>query len=145
MSADDQLVEVSGLLGGEPVEAQVVEDQQVRGEKGPEGAFQGVVHPGLGHAPEEVVGMEEADGMTAPDSSVAQGLGQEGLADTGGAYQQDVLVPGEEFQGEDGVQEPAVQCDGGGLVEVLQPAGLLEAGRAQPQFQTPVGAAVHLV
>ena len=54
-------------------------------------------------------------------------------------------MPGEELQGEDSVQEPAVQGDGGGPVEVFQPAGLLEAGSAQPQFQTAVGAAVYLV
>ena len=30
MSADDQLVEIGGLLGGEPVETQVIQDQQVR-------------------------------------------------------------------------------------------------------------------
>ncbi len=89
--------------------------------------------------------MAEADGVTAPDGSVAQGLGQEGLAHTGGAHQQDVLVPGEEFQGEDGVQKSPVQGDGGGPVEVLQAAGLLESGVAQAQFQAAVGAAVDLV
>ena len=30
MATDDQLVEIGGLLSGEPVEAQVVQDQQVR-------------------------------------------------------------------------------------------------------------------
>ena len=35
MSADDQLVEVGGLLGGKLVEAQVVQDQQVRCQEGP--------------------------------------------------------------------------------------------------------------
>ena len=29
MSADDQLVQVGGLLAGEPVQAQVIQDQQV--------------------------------------------------------------------------------------------------------------------
>ena len=89
--------------------------------------------------------MAEAHGVTAPDGGEAQGLGQEGLADAGGTHQEDVLVPGEEFHGEDGVQEPAVQGDGGGPVEVLQPAGLLEAGVVQPEFQAAVGAAVDLV
>ena len=45
--------------------------------------------------------------MTGTDGGVAQALGQEGLAHTGGAHQQDVFVFGQEFQGEDGVQEPA--------------------------------------
>ena len=145
MSADDQLVEVGGLLGGEAVEAQVVQDEQVRGEKGTEGPIHRVVHPGLGHAPEEVVGVAETDGVAGPDGGVAQGLGQEGLANAGGAHQQHVLMPGEELQGEDGVQKTAVQGNGGGPVEVFQAAGLLEAGSALPQFQAAVGAAVDLV
>ena len=76
---------------------------------------------------------------------VAQGLGQEALADPGRTHQQHMLVLVQELQGEDGVQQPAVQGDGGGPVEVLQPAGLLEAGALQPQFHAPVGAAVDLV
>ena len=76
MSADDQLIEVGGLLEGEAVEAQVVQDQQVLREKGPKGPVDGVVDPGLGHGPEEVVGMAESDGVTPPDRGVAQGLGQ---------------------------------------------------------------------
>ena len=44
---EDQLVEVGRLLGGEPVQAQVVQNQQVRGQEGAEAALQGVVHPCL--------------------------------------------------------------------------------------------------
>ena len=62
MPGDDQLVEVYGLLLGHPVETEVVEDEQVRGEEGAEGLVRGVVDPGLSHGPEEVVGMYEADG-----------------------------------------------------------------------------------
>ena len=61
MSADDQLVKVGGLLAGEAVEAQVVHNEQVRGEEGAEGAVHRVVHPGLSHGPKEIVGMEEAE------------------------------------------------------------------------------------
>ena len=89
--------------------------------------------------------MAEAYGVTGADGGIAQGLGQEGLAHTGGTHQQDVLVPGEELHGEDGVQEPSVQGDGRGPVEVLQAAGLLEASGAQPEFQAAVGAAIDLV
>ena len=62
-SADDQLVEVGGLRGGEAVETQVVQDQQVWGEEGAEGPVDGVVDSGLGHGPEEVVSVAEADGV----------------------------------------------------------------------------------
>ena len=75
----------------------------------------------------------------------AQGLGHEALAPSGGSHQQYVLVLVQELQGEDGVQEPAVEGDVGRPVEVLQAAGLLEAGALKPQFNAPVGAAIDLV
>ncbi len=53
--------------------------------------------------------MDEANGMSGADGGAADGLGKEGLADTGGSHQQDMLVPVQELQGEDGVQQPAVQ------------------------------------
>ena len=68
VTADDQLVEVGGLLGREAVETQVIQDQEIRGEKGTECPFHRVVHPGLGHGPEEIVGLEEANGMTGPEA-----------------------------------------------------------------------------
>ena len=91
------------------MQAQVIQDQQVRSQEGAEGALQGVVHPGPGHDFEEVVGVAEADGVAGPDGGVAEGLGQEALAHAGGSHQQHVLVPGQEFQGEGGVEEPTVQ------------------------------------
>ena len=39
--------------------------------------LKGVVDSGLGHCPEVVVGMDEADSVSRPDGGVAQGLGQE--------------------------------------------------------------------
>ena len=89
--------------------------------------------------------MAEAYGVAGPDGSVAQGLGQEGLAHASRSHQQHVLVPGQELQGEGDIQEPAVEGDGGGPVEVLQAAGLLEAGVVQSQFQAAVRAAIDLV
>ena len=76
--------------------------------------------------------------MTGADGREAQGLGQEGLADTGGTHQEDVFVPGQELQGEDGIQQSPVQGNGGGPVEVLQAAGFLEAGVVEAQFDAPV-------
>ena len=102
--ADDQLVEVGGLLGGEPVEAEVVEDEQVWGEERAECAFHGVVDPGLSHGLEEVVGMDEADGVSGADGGVTQGLCEEALANAGGADEQDMFVLVQELQREDGVQ-----------------------------------------
>ena len=63
------------------------------------------------HGPEEIVGVDEAHSVASADGREAQGLRQEGLAHTGGADEQDMLVPGEELQREDSVQEPAVQSN----------------------------------
>ena len=79
--------------------------------KGVEGALQGVVHPGLTHRPEVAVGVDEAHGVSGPDRSIAQGLGQEALAHAGGSHQQDTLTLVEKLQGEGGVQQTAVQGD----------------------------------
>ena len=67
VAVEDQFIEIGGLLGGEAVQSQVVQDQQVRREKGPEGTLQGVVGPGLSHSLEKVVGMDESDGVPGPD------------------------------------------------------------------------------
>ena len=85
---------------GHPVETEVVEDEQVRGEEGAEGL---VVHPGLSHGPEEVVGMYEADGMPGSDGSISEGLSDEALAHADRSDEQDVLVAVQELEGEGGV------------------------------------------
>ena len=74
MAVEDEFVQIRRLLWREPVEAQVIEDEQVGGEEGPEGAVDGVVHSGLCHGLEEVVGVAEADGVSGADGGVAQGL-----------------------------------------------------------------------
>ena len=63
--------------------------------------------------------MDEADGVAGADGRVVQGLGGETLADAGGSYQEHVLVPVQKLQGEDGVQQAAVQCDRRRPVEAL--------------------------
>ena len=58
---------------------------QIGCEEGPESPIQRVVHPGLGHALEEVVGMDETHGVSGADGGVAQGLSEESLVDAGGS------------------------------------------------------------
>ena len=134
MSVEYQLVEVGGLLSGEPVEPEVIEDEQVGGYEGPEGSVHRVVHSGLGHGPEEAVGMDEAHGVSGADGGVAQCLGQEALADASGSHQQDVLVPVQKLQGENGVQQTAVQADRRRPVEVLQSKS---SSRSPPAGRSP--------
>ena len=55
--------------------------------------------------------MAEADGVAGADGRVAQGLGQEALADAVRSHQEDVLVLVEKLQREDGIQQSAIQGD----------------------------------
>ena len=80
VAVEDEFVEVCRLLGGEPVESQIVQDKQVRGQEGPEGSVHRVVDSGLAHGPEEVVRVDEADGVSRAYGGEAQGLGYEALA-----------------------------------------------------------------
>ena len=48
MPIEDEFVEVGGLLGGQAMETQVIEDEQVGREERPEGAVHRVVDSGLG-------------------------------------------------------------------------------------------------
>ena len=145
MPGDDQLVEVYGLLLGHPVETEVVEDEQVRGEEGAEGLVRGVVHPGLSHGSEEVVGMYEADGMPGSDGSISEGLSDEALAHADRPDEQDVLVARQELEREGGVEKSPVECDGCGPVKVFEAAGLFEAGPLEAEFEPPVVSAVDLI
>jgi len=145
VTPDDQLVEVDGLLRGEAMEPEVVEDEQVGRQEATEDPLGGVVDAGLRHLAEVVVGRGEADAASGADGRVAERLGQEALADADGADEQDVLAAVEELQGEGGVEQAAVEAYGGGPVEVLEAAELLEAGLAQPKLEAPVVAAAHLV
>ena len=92
MAIVDQFVEIGRLLGGEPVQTEVVEDEQIGGQEGPETTIHRVVHSGLGHGLEEVIGVAEAHGVAGADGRVAQGLSQKALADASRSHQEDVLV-----------------------------------------------------
>ena len=132
-------------MRAQPVEPEVVEDQQVGGEEGAERLLGGVVDAGLRQLAEVLVGGHEADAVPGADGGVAERLGEEALADADGADEQDVLAAVKELQRAGGVEQPAVEPDLCRPVEVLEPAELLEAGLAQAQLQAPVVAAAHLV
>ena len=112
---------------------EVVDDEQVGREEAAEDPLGGVVDASLRHLAEVVVGRHEARRASGADGGVAEGLGQEAPADADGADEQDVLAAVEELEREGGVEAAAVEPDGGGPVEVLEAAELLEAGLAQPE------------
>src|SRR6266852_6214032 len=76
----DYLIKVGGLGGGEGLEREVVDDEQLDGGQAAVFVVQGVVQAGGGEAFEELVGAGHVDGAAAADGDVAQGGGQVGLA-----------------------------------------------------------------
>ena len=62
-----------------------------------------MVHPGLSHGSEEAVGTYEADGVSGPDGGISEGLSDEALAHADRSDEQDMLVAGQELEGEGGV------------------------------------------
>ena len=109
MPVEDEFIQIGRLLSGEVVQPQVVQDEQVWGQEGPEGAIHRVVDPGLSHGLEETVGVAEADGVSGTDGGIAESLSHEALADAGRSPQQHALVLVQKLQGEYSVQQPAVQ------------------------------------
>ena len=77
---EGELIQVRRLLLGDLVQAKVAQDEQIGCEGGPESPIQGVVHSGLGHGLEQIVGVDEAYGVSGADGRVAQGPGEETLA-----------------------------------------------------------------
>ena len=72
MPVEDEFIQIGRLLSGEAVQPQVVQDEQVGGQEGPEGAIHRVVDPGLSHGLEETVGVAEADGVSGTDGGIAE-------------------------------------------------------------------------
>ena len=86
VAGDDQLVEVDRLLLLDPVQAEVVEDQEVGREEAAEGLVDRAVDAGLGHLAEVAVGR------------VAERLGEEALAEADRTDEQRVFAAVEELQ-----------------------------------------------
>ena len=61
-------------------------------EEGPAGTVGGAAHSGLCHSLAEIVGVDEAVGVSGAESRMSQGLGEEALADAKWSYQQDAPV-----------------------------------------------------
>jgi hypothetical protein len=145
VTLDDEGVEVFRLLLVEPVETEVVHDQQVWREIATESGLEAVVGTGLAEFAEEMVGPPEKDGVAGAGGGGAECLGEEGLADPDRTDEEDMLLLLEEVQGEELVEVTAVELDGRRPVKVLQADAVFEAGLEEPPFELPGIAALDLV
>jgi len=124
---EDEFVEVAALLGGEGLESEVVDDEELGCGVGPERFFGGVVGAAALQVFEEVVGACEVCGDGVVEGVVGDGGGEVGFAGACGALEDDVFVPVEEVEGEEvlgvvrverDVRVPLVGVHGEGGVEV---------------------------
>src|SRR6266550_2518769 len=120
----DQLVEVVGLGGGELAEAEVVADEHGGAGPGFEALVPGGVGAAAGHVGQDAAGFGEADFVPGADGLVAQGAGDEGLADADGAGQDDRFGGGQPAQGGEVADGGGGDAGAGGEVEALE-GGLL--------------------
>ena len=97
VAGDDQFVEVDRLLLAEPVQAEMVKDQEVGAEEAAEGLVDRAVDAGLGHLAEVAVGGGEADHVTGVDGSIAECLGEKAFAHTDRTDEQHVFMAVEEL------------------------------------------------
>ena len=128
MALEDDLVEIAGLLGIEAAQSEVVDDEDVGGEQAAQDFLGRVIGAGLVQALQEVIGAQEAHLVAGATGRVAEGTGQEGLADADRAEKDDVLVAFDEAEGEEIADAVAVEGDRRVPVEAFEGVLLIEAG-----------------
>ena len=130
MAFDDELVDVGGVERVEGLEGEVVDDEQVDAEQFAHLGVVAVVEPAGAESFEEPVAAFEVDAVAAADGGVAEGGGEEGLADTDGSHDHGVVAAVDEPQRAQLVPDGVVVGDLGGVVPAVQGHGRVEAGGA---------------
>jgi hypothetical protein len=145
VALDDDLVEVTGLLSGETPEAEVVDNEEVGCEEGPEGSLRGVIGTGLMDELEHVVAAQEANGAPGPAGGMAEGAREEGFADADGAEEGDIVTFFEEGESEEVADPVPVEGDGSVPIEVLEGGGFVEPGALESVGEVFVVTALDFV
>ena len=108
---DDDLVDVAGLQRVQATQAEVINDQQIRGQEPPEGLLVGVICPRLPQFLQELIGSQEERVMAGPAGGVTEGGSQKSLADSHRPHEQHILVPIEEAEAQQIAHALAVEGD----------------------------------
>ena len=133
---DDELVDVGGVERVEGLEREVVDDEQVDAEQLAHLGVVAVVEPAGPEPFEEPVAAFEVDAVAAADGGVAEGGGEERLADADGSHDHGVVAAVDEPQRAQLVPDGVVVGDLGGVVPAVQGHRRVEPGGAG----APVGA-----
>lgn len=142
---DDDLVQVARLAGVEPAKAEIVDDQQIRREQAAHSLLARVIGQGLVEFLEHLVRAQEEHLVAGAAGGMAQTTGEQSLAHTHGAEEQDVLGAFEEAEVEQVTDAVAIEGHRRVPVEVFQRAHLFEAGLLQAQRQVLLFAPVDLI
>jgi len=145
VALEDHLVEVVGLLGREPAQAEVVEHQQVGGEQPSQCLLGRVVRARLVEHLEHPVGAQEEHVVPRTAGRVAERPSKEGLSDPNGTEEDDVLLAFDEAEREELLDPVAVEGDRSIPVEALEGLLLLEAGPHEAKGKVLVIPAIDLV
>lgn len=125
----DDFKEVGALLIGEGGQEDVVDDQELGLGKLGEELKTGTVGAGLLELLEEPGGAEGKNGESLASGEVAEGAGEPGLADAGGAGEEDVATGGEPARVGELEEELFLETAGVFVIDVLEAGvGLSEPG-----------------
>ncbi len=123
MALDEHIVTIARRLGGELGQADVVEEEQVRREPGPQLPLEGVIGSGLIEGLQELGDGDAADAMAGAAGAVTEGADEECLPDIDWAAEDDVLLLGQPVQAEERADAGAIEADR------AVPHDLLDGGR----------------
>ncbi|QDE71504.1 hypothetical protein BHS05_33325 [Myxococcus xanthus] len=141
----DHLVEVHRLVLSQAAQAEVIDDEQVGRGEAQEALVVAAFAACGAQLHEHFVGADVEGAEARAAGAVAEGLGQVGLADAGGADDEDVVVALQEGAGAQfqhlGLGDAGVEVE----VEVLEGAGVLEGGTAHALGELLGVATFHLV
>ncbi len=145
MALDDDFVDVVGLCGIEPTQSEVVEDEQVGGEKASERLFVRVVGTRLLELEEHLIGADEEHVVSGPAGCMAESGSEEGFADAHASHEENVLLGLDKTEREEVANAMAIEAHRGIPVEILEGLLLGEGGAFETPLQIDLVASVHFV
>ena len=105
MALGEDLLGVATLVGIHRIEAKIVNEEQVDGDELAEFGLVGLIEAGVLEGLEQAIGAQRQDRVPAAAGDVAEGVGEEGLADPDRADDRHVGVGFEEAQRDELVEE----------------------------------------
>lgn len=141
----DDLVQILGGLGGERIQAEIIQDEKLGGEK--LGQQAGVSPAGLGGVQlfEQVMDWIGQHSKVAFEGFEAQAVGEVAFSGPTWAAQQDILVAGDKGAGSQILNEGAIDAWGSGEVKVSQRLEAIAAGLGQAHGQAPLVAPFQFI